>query len=200
MKIWKGLSQCGRGIIMNFLEWAATIHNWVVLKSDSKCLGLREFLYDHWLYVKLDRYPIPKVEDLFMYLKKGKLLTKLDLINTYQQLTLDAVRNPSHTGVCSEEDLRALEVYTALIIRLNSKPKSTSVNSWCHYCHTWVSWGHCFLHQMNFKTWKMYTCPQVLKVTVAIGDELLLTYLITPRTPTNVLPAKLLLKQDHVLD
>ena len=38
---------------------------------------------------KLDRYPIPKVEDLFARLGKGKLFSKLDLNQAYQQLTLD---------------------------------------------------------------------------------------------------------------
>ena len=38
---------------------------------------------------KLDRYPIPKVEDLFARLSKGKLFSKLDLSQAYQQLTLD---------------------------------------------------------------------------------------------------------------
>ena len=38
---------------------------------------------------KLDRYPIPKVEDLFAKLSGGKTFTKLDLSQTYQQLLLD---------------------------------------------------------------------------------------------------------------
>ena len=38
---------------------------------------------------KLDRYPIPKVKDLFAVLDKGDMYTKLDLSQAYQQLTLD---------------------------------------------------------------------------------------------------------------
>ena len=38
---------------------------------------------------KLDRYPIPKVKDLFAKLSGGKTFTKLDLSQTYQQLLLD---------------------------------------------------------------------------------------------------------------
>ena len=38
---------------------------------------------------KLDRYPIPKVEDLFAKLSGGKTFTKLDLSQAYQQLLLD---------------------------------------------------------------------------------------------------------------
>lgn len=38
---------------------------------------------------KLDRYLIPKVEDLFARLCKGKHFTKLDLPQAYQQLPLE---------------------------------------------------------------------------------------------------------------
>ena len=40
-------------------------------------------------FSKLDRYPIPRIEDLFATLKKGKLFTKLDLSQAYQQLVLE---------------------------------------------------------------------------------------------------------------
>ena len=38
---------------------------------------------------KLDRYPIPKLEDLFTKLAGGKAFTKLDLSQAYQQVRLD---------------------------------------------------------------------------------------------------------------
>lgn len=38
---------------------------------------------------KLDRYPIPKVEDLFTRLRGGKYFTKLDLSQAYTQLPLE---------------------------------------------------------------------------------------------------------------
>ena len=38
---------------------------------------------------KLDRYPISKVEDLFVRLRKGRHFSKLDLSQAYQQLPLD---------------------------------------------------------------------------------------------------------------
>ena len=37
---------------------------------------------------KLDRYPIPKVEDLFATLAHGKMFTKLDMSQAYQQIQL----------------------------------------------------------------------------------------------------------------
>ena len=41
--------------------------------------------------LKLDQYPIPKVEDLFAMLDKGDTFTKLDLSQAYQQLALDRI-------------------------------------------------------------------------------------------------------------
>ena len=38
---------------------------------------------------KVDTYPIPRVEELFNKLTGGKIYSKLDLSNAYQQLTLD---------------------------------------------------------------------------------------------------------------
>ena len=37
---------------------------------------------------KLNRYPLPRVEDLFTTLAEGKVFTKLDLTQAYQQLNL----------------------------------------------------------------------------------------------------------------
>lgn len=37
----------------------------------------------------LDRYPVPRVEDLLSSLAGGKAFTKLDLSNAYQQMELD---------------------------------------------------------------------------------------------------------------
>ena len=41
------------------------------------------------LVAKLDRYPIPKIEDLFAKLFGGKTFTKLDLSQAYLQVPLD---------------------------------------------------------------------------------------------------------------
>lgn len=37
----------------------------------------------------MDKYLIPKIEDLFSELAGGKLFTKLDMSQAYQQLVLD---------------------------------------------------------------------------------------------------------------
>ena len=62
----------------------------MVVKKDCKSVRIcGDFSVTVNLVSKLDRYPIPKVEDLFARLRKGKLFSKLDLSQAYQQLTLD---------------------------------------------------------------------------------------------------------------
>ena len=68
--------------------WATPVV--AVLKSDQKSVRLCEdFKVTVNPAAKLDRYPVPKVEDLFATLSNGKLFTKLDLRQAYQQLLLD---------------------------------------------------------------------------------------------------------------
>jgi len=38
---------------------------------------------------RLDRYPIPKVDDLFAKVSGGKTFSKLDMLQAYQQIPLD---------------------------------------------------------------------------------------------------------------
>lgn len=79
------------GIIepVQFAEWAAPIVP--ILKADKKTVRI---CGDYKLTVnqacKLDNYPIPRVEELLATLGGGKLFTKLDLSQAYQQLLLDA--------------------------------------------------------------------------------------------------------------
>ena len=68
-------------------DWAAPIVP--VLKSDKSVRICGDFRLTVNPASKLDNYPIPKVEDLFAKLNKGKLFTKLDLSQAYQQVLLD---------------------------------------------------------------------------------------------------------------
>ena len=98
-------------------EWATPVV--AVLKSDKKTVRLcGDFRMSVNPVAKLDRYPIPNVEDLFANLKQGRLFTKLDLRHAYQQLPL-------------EEDLRKYVVinttkglfrYTRLPFGISSAP------------------------------------------------------------------------------
>ena len=78
------------GIIepVEFSEWAAPI--FVARKQNSgNVLICGDFRITVNPVSKLDRYPIPKIEDLFVRLSGGKYFSKLDLCNVYQQLPLD---------------------------------------------------------------------------------------------------------------
>lgn len=69
-------------------DWAAPIV--AVLKSDRKSVRIcGDFRMTVNPVSKLNRYPIPKVEDLFATLERGKTFTKIDLSQAYQQLKLD---------------------------------------------------------------------------------------------------------------
>ena len=69
-------------------EWAAPIV--AVLKQDKQSVRIcGDFKQTVNPVAKLDRYPIPRVEDLFAKLSEGKSFTKLDLSQAYLQLPLD---------------------------------------------------------------------------------------------------------------
>ena len=68
-------------------EWAAPIVT--VLKGDRSVRICGDFSITVNPVSKLDRYPIPKIEDLFAQLSKGKFYSKIDLSHAYQQLLLD---------------------------------------------------------------------------------------------------------------
>ena len=69
-------------------EWAAPIV--AVLKSDKTSVRIcGDFSVTINQVSKLDRYPIPKVEDLFSRLSGGKYFTKLDLSHAYRQIPLE---------------------------------------------------------------------------------------------------------------
>ena len=73
---------------VQFSDWAAPIVP--VLKADKKTVRIcGDFSVTVNKAVQLDRYPIPRVEDLFAKLQGGQSFTKLDLSQAYQQLELD---------------------------------------------------------------------------------------------------------------
>ena len=70
-------------------EWAAPIV--AVLKSDKSSVRVcGDFRMTVNPVCKLNKYPIPKIDDLFAMLDKGKTFTTLDLSQAYQQLRLSA--------------------------------------------------------------------------------------------------------------
>ena len=61
-----------------------------VLKSDRTSVRIcGDFKLTVNQASKLDRYPTPRIEDLFARLSGGKVFSKLDLSQTYQQVLLE---------------------------------------------------------------------------------------------------------------
>ena len=102
------------GIIepVQFAEWAAPIVP--VLRSDKKSVRIcGDFKLTINQASKLDRYPIPKVEDLFATLAGGKTFTKLDLSQAYQQTELE---ESSKNYVCSYQyPKRVVQIYSSCV-------------------------------------------------------------------------------------
>ena len=78
------LEKEGRLEPLEFSNWAAPIV--AVLKSDGKVRICGDFRVSVNSVLKLDRYNIPKVEDLLAMLAGGKSFTKLHLNQAYTQL------------------------------------------------------------------------------------------------------------------
>ena len=73
---------------VQFADWAAPIVP--VLKSDKQSIRIcGDFKRTVNQASKVDKYPIPKIEDLFTSLAGGKAFTTLDMSQAYQQLLLD---------------------------------------------------------------------------------------------------------------
>ena len=73
---------------IQFSDWAAPIVP--VLKSDKKTVRIcGDFKMTTNRASKLDRYPIPRIEDLFAKLSGGRIFSKLDMSQAYLQLPLD---------------------------------------------------------------------------------------------------------------
>ena len=73
---------------VEWADWAAPIVP--VLKRDKSSVRIcGDFRLTVNPVSKLDKYPIPKIEDLFNQLEKGKYYTKLDLSQAYQQISLE---------------------------------------------------------------------------------------------------------------
>ena len=76
-------------------EWASPIV--AVMKQDKQSVRIcGDFKQTVNPVSKLDKYPIPKIEDLFAMLAKGKRYTKLDLSQAYLQVPIDEESKKLH--------------------------------------------------------------------------------------------------------
>ena len=77
---------------VQFFEWATPIVP--VLKQDHRVRICGDFKVTVNSVSKLDRYPIPRIEDLFATLGGGQLFSKLDMSQAYQQIELEDSSKP----------------------------------------------------------------------------------------------------------
>ena len=105
-----------QGIIepVEFADWAAPIVS--VLKKDGSVRICGDYKLTVNRASKLDKYPLPRIEDLFASLAGGK--SKLDLAHAYQQVTLD---EDSKRFVCINTP-KGLYQYTRLPFGVASAP------------------------------------------------------------------------------
>ena len=102
---------------VQFSDWAAPIV--VVLKSDKSSIRIcGDFMHTVNPVSKLDKYPIPKVEDLFSTLAGGRLFSKIDLSQAYQQLPLDE-ESQKYVVINTQ---KGLFKYTRLLYGISSAP------------------------------------------------------------------------------
>ena len=78
-----------QGVIepVQFSDWAAPVVP--VIKGDGSVRLCGDYKVTVNKAAKQDRYPIPRIEDLFSSLSGGKEFSKLDLSHAYQQVQLD---------------------------------------------------------------------------------------------------------------
>ena len=90
---------------VQFSKWAALVVP--VLKSDRESISLcGDFKLTVNQVAKPDQYPIPHLEDHFSALAGGKIFTKLDTSQAYQQIELEEESKPcvvinTHKGLFS---------------------------------------------------------------------------------------------------
>lgn len=77
---------------VEYSEWMAPIVCIPKTNGEVRICGDYKVTINSWLAV--DKYPLPKPQDLFALLAGGKYFTKLDLTQAYQQVGLDPESKP----------------------------------------------------------------------------------------------------------
>ena len=107
-----------QGIIepVEFAEWAAPIVP--VLKSNGTLRICGDYKVTVNSASKHDKYPLPRINDLFSQLEGGKTFSKLDLSNAFQQIPLDE-SSKKYTTINTN---KGLFQYTRLPFGISSAP------------------------------------------------------------------------------
>ncbi|CAM1308578.1 Uncharacterised protein r2_g1856 [Pycnogonum litorale] len=74
---------------VDYSEWAAPVVP--VVKPDGSLRLCGDYKVTVNQACKVDKYPLPRIQDLFSTLSGGQQFTKLDMSQAYQQVTLDSV-------------------------------------------------------------------------------------------------------------
>ena len=101
---------------VTYSEWATPIVP--VAKPDGRYRICGDFKVTVNPALKVDQYPLPKVEDLFATLAGGRKFTKLDLSQAYLQLEL----HPEARQYCTINTHRGLYQFTRLPFGISSAP------------------------------------------------------------------------------
>ena len=110
------LEACGILERVTYSEWAAPIVS--VRKKDGKIRLCGDYKVTINPALEVDQYPLPRPDDLFATLTGGKMFTKLDLSQAYQQLRLDE----DSTKYATVNTHRGLYRYTRMPFGIASAP------------------------------------------------------------------------------
>ena len=106
------------GIIepVEFSDWAAPIL--LVVKTDGSIRICGDHKVTANQAAKLDKYPLPWIDDIFASLEGGKMFSKLDLAHAHQHVALDEASQKFTTINTS----KVLYQYTRLPFGVSSTP------------------------------------------------------------------------------
>ena len=108
-------------------DWASPIV--AVLKPEENVRICGDFKQTVNPVSKLDKYPIPRIEDLFSKLAGGKSFSKLELSQAYLQIPLD----DSSKDLLVINTLKGLFHYTRMLTAFHQL-RGSSKDSWRVYC------------------------------------------------------------------
>ena len=101
---------------MTHSEWAAPVVP--IVKQDGSVRLCGDYKLTINRAAVVERYPLPRIEDMLSCLAKGKVFTKLDLSHAYMQLALD----PESKRYVTISTQKGLFQYTRLPFGISSAP------------------------------------------------------------------------------
>ena len=133
---------------VQFSEWAAPIVPVVKRHGSIRVCGDYKLTVNQ--VAQVDTYPLPLVRDIFALLANGKLFTKLDLANAYQQLPLNEDSCP-YTTINTHRDICA---YPSVC----QQPPQSSSASWSHFWEIYRMSAFISMTFLSLESRKQLTC------------------------------------------